>query len=1156
MRRFVSISLLLFLAAGVAIGQELTSSVLEGSVADQDGNPIAEAVVTAVGPQGTRTQTTNSAGEYTFLYLPPGTYTVKANADGYSTVIQSDVELFIARRTQLPFLLSKGIQEEVTVTSVAPVVDMKSTSTGASIKVDDFAPYVPLGRNLVSTFSIAPGVTDGGTVGAANQSISGSSGLENAYFVDGVNITNAGYGALGSYSIVYGSLGTGVTYDFLEEVQVKTGGFEAEFGQAGGGVVNSVVRTGTNDFQLDAAWYQTIGSLEGDRENRIITPNVADRVETDRRDLSVSVGGPILEDRLFYFAAYNPITTDEVFQLTNGKNAPYDLDGDGVFDDFFSLGEAVSGGRTPSEVERTRTIDNYAAKLAWYLTPNHRFEGTAFGDPSDGDVGPQAPTSFLRVLTDPVLNPDPNSSATGLEWGGDQFSFKYHGVWTPNFFTEFQYSYKENEFLEVGPGTDFRSFFEEATNSTFGGAGFFEDLKDETDQYSIKFTNVIGPVELKYGYSYEEINWRQPKQYSGPAYMTFLPRLVAGVDIDTDGDGVADTTGTGLIGDGSLALSYTQLMSSTGASVDVTPDGEYNVTRTTFEPSGEFTVAEEKNFFAQASWDALPNLNVKAGARWTEQDLTGAGEFTLPLSTIGGQFTGVGSTDYRPKSYTFEDEIAPRIGLSWDVLSNGRHKLYANWGEYYQRVPSDLAVRQFSNEVGIENELFNDPELTSPVLDGTCVIDSNGDGIYETSVACHSVAGTGAEPGVILDGSQENRDLIEAFGFNFDDVSNGEASKLPYVEEWLLGYSWEINSYTALDVRYINREIGRALEDVQFASNEQIWNEFGVLFYGMGDTNGDGTIAGEFEEVFPGHGFGSFGAYVLANPGANVNSEMFPTPIRDYDSWEVTLNRRMRDGWMAYANYRLAKLEGNYEGSFRNDNGQSDPFITSLYDLPAASIQDDGSVILSDTLAGQYTVGPLNTDRRHILNAFVSKQFDMGLNIGVRMTLQSGQPRFPLFAHPTYSNSGEIPGANPEYWWVGAFDTTGDGEYDTSGVILGPDATNQPTGPQDVNGDGDLDEFLGTITGPRLYSYDVVQRDFFGRNPWTYEFDLRASYDFQLPQGQLTAVLDIFNVFSDTESLGFDDRVELRPGSPNPNYLRANLYQAPRIVRLGVKYSF
>jgi outer membrane receptor protein involved in Fe transport len=83
--------------------------------------------------------------------------------------------------------------------------------------------------------------------------MSGGSGLENQYVVDGVNITNAGYGALGSYSIVFGSLGNGVPFDFVKETQVKTGGYEAEFGQSTGGVVNVVTKSGSNTVAAAAS---------------------------------------------------------------------------------------------------------------------------------------------------------------------------------------------------------------------------------------------------------------------------------------------------------------------------------------------------------------------------------------------------------------------------------------------------------------------------------------------------------------------------------------------------------------------------------------------------------------------------------------------------------------------------------------------------------------------------------------------------------------------------------------------------------------------------------------------------------------------------------------------------------------------------------------
>lgn len=1169
MRRLFIFVTLLALALVPATAQELTTGTLEGTVVSEaDGSALEGAIVTCVGPQGIKTATTDRQGRFNFRGLISGTYQVKAEAPGYTPLVQEGVRVYINRRTQLPFALQEGISEEITVTSQAPVVDLKSTTTGAQITVDDFAPYVPLGRNLVSVFSIAPGVSDGGSIGAANRSISGSSGLENAYFVDGVNITNSGYGAIGAYSIVYGSLGTGVTYEFLEEVQVKTGGFEAEFGQAGGGVVNSVVKTGTNSFQFDAALYYTAGTFEGERNDVALVPNNANFTEVTRSEVALSVGGPILKDKLFYFVAYNPIERESSFKLTSGDpDFAYDLEGDGNLQ-YFDVGETVQGGRTPAEVTRKRSIQNYAAKVSWFITPNHKVEGTAFGDPSDGDVGPQSPTSFLRVLTQPSLNPDAAAAATGLEWGGDQYALKYQGVLASWFFLEAQYSHKENTFLENGPGVDNRAFFDEVSQSTTGGAGFYENLDDKVDQFAVKLTNVLGPVELRYGYQRETIEWAQPKTYSGPSYTAYAPVLSEQL---VGGSWVAGFERSCLnpLQVQNNPSCYQELQSTTGASVDwLTPDPNgdrnFNVTRTEFTEPGKPTDSEEDSFYAQVAWDIIPQLNLKAGLRYTQQSLKGAGEITLPWYTLDntGITVGGGSTDLVSQEYEFDGKIAPRIGLAWDVGGWGKYKLYVNYAEYLQRVPSDLAVRAFSNEVGVENEQFQDGDLTNPALESICNIDTTGDGSFDSTTPCHGVGTTGLAGGgsIILDGTQLNpdSDVNASLGSNAALVTS-DKTDLPMTKEYLAGFAWEINDFSSFELRYIKRELGTVLEDVQFASNEQTWNLF------WGESGNPGLSLGD---PFPGHGAGAFGSYVFANVGGNVDTTLFPLPSRNYDALEFVYNRRFNGGWMAYFNYRFSELKGNYEGSFRNDNGQSDPFLTSLFDFPAASavISPSGDVtdyLESQTMIGQYVDGPLNTDRTHIMNVFASKQWDFGLNIGGRLNYQSGQPRGPLYAHPAYRNSGEVPGWEATYWWGVWTDTTGDGNGDSVGWYFDKDATaTPPVGapvPYELNdGTNGIGTLTATATGPRLWGYDVVERDFFGRNPALFTFDLHGSYDLKLRGGQsnLIFLLDIFNLFNENNAVNFVDTVETRPGSPNANFLRTSQFNPPRTWRIGVKFAW
>ena len=148
------------------------------------------------------------------------------------------------------------------MTGSTAVVDTTSTTTGAVLSAD-LLQRVPVGRRFTDALYLAPGVSSSGSAGTANPSMSGSTGLDNLYVVDGVNITNTGYGAVGSYSIIFGSLGTGTPFDFVQEVQVKTGGYEAEFGQSMGGVVNVVTKSGTNDLRGSVFGYFQPAELEG-----------------------------------------------------------------------------------------------------------------------------------------------------------------------------------------------------------------------------------------------------------------------------------------------------------------------------------------------------------------------------------------------------------------------------------------------------------------------------------------------------------------------------------------------------------------------------------------------------------------------------------------------------------------------------------------------------------------------------------------------------------------------------------------------------------------------------------------------------------------------------------------------------------------------------
>ena len=230
MRRLIifTAAWLIFGSAGSLFAQE-TSGSIRGRVVDVQGLGVPAVTVTATGPQGAKTTTTDGEGRFTVPFLTPGVYAVRAELSGFKTVEQSDVIVRLGQGVDLPLRMEVGgVAETVNVTATTPVLDTQSTTIGAILSTDALA-SIPVGRRMSDALYLAPGVSSSGTLGRSNPSVSGSTGLENQYVVDGANVTNTGYGGLGSYSIVFGSLGNATPYNFVEEIQVKTGGYEAEY---------------------------------------------------------------------------------------------------------------------------------------------------------------------------------------------------------------------------------------------------------------------------------------------------------------------------------------------------------------------------------------------------------------------------------------------------------------------------------------------------------------------------------------------------------------------------------------------------------------------------------------------------------------------------------------------------------------------------------------------------------------------------------------------------------------------------------------------------------------------------------------------------------------------------------------------------------------
>src|SRR5262245_23348294 len=298
----------LALAVPSATAQDLmTKGEISGTVVDSTGAIVPGATVTVSGSSD-RVVVTDSRGAYNVPNLIPGKYSVKASLTGFKTASVSNVTVYVGKDTSVRLTLTTGdISETIEVVGGAVEVDTASTAIGSNLNSQVFE-NLPVQRRVDNLFYLAPGVTESQRGGKANPSISGGSALDNSYIADGVNITDSAFGGLGVFSRVYGTLGVGINTAFIEEVQVKTGGFEPQYGQSQGGIVNIITKSGGREWRGSVSGFFQPAGLEATRKQPDDTRinKIGERRHEENWDVGADLGGPLVKDKLYFYGSFNP----------------------------------------------------------------------------------------------------------------------------------------------------------------------------------------------------------------------------------------------------------------------------------------------------------------------------------------------------------------------------------------------------------------------------------------------------------------------------------------------------------------------------------------------------------------------------------------------------------------------------------------------------------------------------------------------------------------------------------------------------------------------------------------------------------------------------------------------------------------------------------
>ncbi len=1028
MLKRISILFTVIALAVPAYAQNTTTGAIHGQVRElNDNSTISGVTVIAKSGQGSSSPViTGSNGRYRITSLIPGKYELTYFYMDKIVARKTNVTVSINRTYPVYIKLdtSKLDGDVVTIEGSPPQIDTKSAALTTTLD-QDYVQNMPVpGRTFEDTLGAAPG-TSGDGLGVA---FSGSSSLENQYNVDGVNTT----------SLTFGTVGSPIINDFIQEIEIITGGYQAEYGRATGGIANVVTKSGSNEFK-GSAWINVRpGALIAQQEqfeSQVSPINIESNV-LFAGDMGFELGGPIIKDKLFFFLGFAPqLSVTDVDRIikrrTDCRTPGQELCTPGGGDGFEDVKE--NGDYILEEVDRTQQQAKGMAfsmlgKLNFSLTPEHQGQASVVVQPgSSTGVGvfglvdsEKRESKGLNTNASFKWTSKFNNNDTEVEFQAGMFrnSFESFAANSAKNTEASQTAYDANlgiwsalggETARVAAGCTDANGVATADNPyplisvcpdegivgyRFGGIGALADDLEARISGKISLTQRLrlgkfGNHEIKAGADVERNNARSVRRLSGnAAYQIFAnftqvdqwgalgPAVEGPNPGDSNGDGIPD-----LMQNASGARVWDRVCSDTGSGrlhpCDIIGQND---------PRGDVN-GETMNWSAylRDSWEIVPNLTLNAGIRYEEQRL----RFSENLRNTTDPLTG---NELGKNAMVLKDMWAPRIGLIWDWSKVGKSKLFANWGRFYESIPMQINDRSFGGETFVR-EVFThdncgaaDPAVGGPR--GPACMFQGGEPTYDADGRPTNIIDTD------LDGIPDNLAQGQVFG---SGVLIAPGIQAQFMDEFVMGFEYELLEDLKISLKYQNRRIGRVLEDVSTDNA----TTYVLANPGEWSKDEENKIDGQIEDLTTQIDAESDPDRLaeLVGERARLRGQLdlfrgirtFDTPRRDYNAIELLVQKRFSRQFFLQASYTYSRLIGNYPGLFSPDNGQVDPNISSQFDLIE---------LLSNR------EGPLPNDRPHYIKIDGYYKWDFGkfgeLTTGGRYRALSGTPRDALGRHYRY----------------------------------------------------------------------------------------------------------------------------------------------------------
>jgi len=989
MRLFALVATTALLLSSVYLFAQETTAGLQGTIKDASGAVIGHAHVVVRGTTlaGIKELDSESTGYYRFANLPPGVYTIEVSAKGFKTVKREGLALEVGHLPTVDITMEVGTNAEVVeVTGAAPVIDVTTNTNQTNLTTEalsdqphgysfqsviQYAPMArnePLGGGMGGTGGSPPGSTASGS--ANGYSIGGAADSESTYLVEGQDTEN----------ISMGFSNANVPFEFIQEVQVKTSGVEAEHGGALGGVINVVMKKGSNAFHGSLFGTYESNGMDGGAENSLRYDPLAlgsTGLDNDAQIYSpqqdhfrfvepgFDVGGPILKDRLWFFAGFAPLYQDRTRTVNFGSNfcvtaaAELLLSGPTALCPFFGSGNQVFNQDSQQYFSTARLDATLTSKIRLFGSWLYQF-GRESGANLPGADPVASEAGYLLNTSIETTTLQGFSHGLGFAAPNSTYNFGADITLTPRIVSTTRFGYFFQNYHDFGwptSGVD--------VNWQTAGAGVSPNCSPQpcTPSGSLPTGLQLGEGSSTTPYDGTYTLFDASKHYQFDEDVAFFKsgwwgthnikvgyqfnRLSNVIDQNGNVPNVALYLGAGenhgastSVGGANCAILETEW----GACA-----GQYGYAVITDFATILNKPAVDNNhaLFAQDAWTVGHGLTLNLGIRVEKEALP------VPPGVIPNGFSNPTSI-----SFSWGDKIEPRLGAAWGS-ANGKMKIFGSYGVVNDVMKLLLAQTSWGAQ-GYNSCTYP----LGPDASGGFSI-SDMDAVFVNGRACpNGVPTTGAN----FAGGQVPQSLTDA-GTGTQLIENVDyrpwepvaPNVKPYRQhEFVGGFDYQLTRDWALEARYDRRRLDHAIEDASLADPDN-FEMYTIVNPGEGVNKTIDGYANYLTSLGSAYGISNFAFNADPNNpfGTCPSCPNNPKAIRNYDGLEVRLTKATSKGWAGMFSYTWSRLWGNYTGLTTTDQidggttGRASPDTTRSFDEPFYYF----------TYQGKSNSGPLPTDR-------------------------------------------------------------------------------------------------------------------------------------------------------------------------------------------------